>query len=144
MTMNQKNECLDLKNTICTKEAFWNINESSLIIPLSSSCLHSFFPKKVSLNVFAITTFMCHGFLPFCIKASFLPLPPQNLSYHVSGQCRPSNMYFMDPAIHGHSNIFPWCKLKWPSYEFNNQSHIFTRPWNNFIIHGVNNPQASC
>ena len=33
-------------------------------------------------------------------------------------------MSFGDLELHGHFDIFPWCKMKWSWDEFNNQSHI--------------------
>jgi len=33
--------------------------------------------------------------------------------------------------------FFPWCKPKWSWNDLNNQSHIFTRPWDDFIVHDV-------
>ena len=35
--------------------------------------------------------------------------------------------------------FFPWCKPKWSHDEFNSQSQNFTRPQDDFMIHGVNN-----
>ena len=36
--------------------------------------------------------------------------------------------------------FLPWCKPKWSQDEFSNESQIFTRPWDKFMVHGVNNP----
>ena len=49
------------------------------------SCLHLILSQKKFCHFLTITTFLCHGPLPFSTRAPLLPLPPRNPLDHVSG-----------------------------------------------------------
>ena len=82
------------------------------------------------------------GPLPFSTRAPLLHLPPQNPLHHVSRKCRPLKICFGDFELYSHSDSF---------FLGVNRSHPktsltsiidFKGPWDDFTVHGVNNPSV--
>jgi hypothetical protein len=79
-----KSECVDIFN-ICPKKAILR-EEIKFDHSLVFYCLHLLFPpKQIPPKKMIISTFLCHGPLPFSIRAPLLLLPLQNSLDHVSG-----------------------------------------------------------
>ena len=50
------------------------------------------------------------------------------------------NTSFGDLELHGHSDIFSLMQTEVVSGRVQQPIMDFTRPWNDFMVHGVNNP----
>ena len=78
-----KSECVVLYIYMCPQKGNFEkeTNKPSLAMFLSSSSIL----QKLFHSTFIVTTFLCHGPLPFSTRAPLLPLPQQNPLDHVNG-----------------------------------------------------------
>ena len=102
----------------------------------------SFLPPKIFINFFIITTFLCHG--PFLFKKKLKHL--FCLSHH--NTCWTMSMDNVGLKIcllgvlelHDHSDIFSLVYTEVVPGRIQHPITYFTRPWDNALVHGVNNP----
>ncbi len=83
-----------------------------------------------------LTTFLCHGPLSFTTWVSLLPLAPQNPLDHASEQ------YSLLETTNSMVTL-TFLSLVWTEVvqgQVQQPITCFTRPWDNFMVHGVNNP----
>ena len=116
---------------ICPKKAVLKLFKSGH--SLAFSCLHLLSPKKNSLKIYYITIFLCHGPLPLPLQTRWTMLVG-SIGFEI---------YLLDFRI----SQTPWSL--WDLFLGVNRSgprtssttnHKFTRPWDDFIVYGVNKP----
>jgi hypothetical protein len=82
-----------------------------------------------------------HGPLPFSSQSPLLPLPPRKTYWTMSVDnvglriCLLGTFNYMVTL-----KRFPWCQLKWSWDEFLHAITKVTRPWDDFMVYGVNSP----
>ena len=133
-----KNECVDffLLN-IRTKRVV--LKERKNKIKFDHSLVFIFCsPKYIPLENI-ITSFLCHGLLPFLLEHLFC------LSHRKTCWTMSVNNVRLQICLLRSSNSMitlsfcPWCKLKWvPGWLLQHPITNFTGPWDDFMVHGVN------
>jgi hypothetical protein len=118
------------------KGQFWNLKSMAII--LSALVFVNPQPKKLSLKN---TLQQYFSAMNPCIRSPLLPLPLQN-HWTMSMDNEAFNYVFWRPrtprSLYYQLSFGVNKGGSWD--EFNNQLHIFTWPWDDYIIHGVNNP----
>jgi hypothetical protein len=97
-------------------------------------------PPKKFHSKYVTTIFLCHGPLPFKPYHLFC------VSHHKTRWTMSMDYVGLKICLMGTSTsmvtltIFPWCKRKWVLGRAEQPINALTRPWDNFMVHGVNNP----